>query len=66
MILIVLKFILLKKIMVVYNSEPIVADVMVAIEQQLSVPAETQRLMYKGQNLHQLPQSPLRNFGKYF
>jgi hypothetical protein len=49
--------------MVVYRGEPIVADLMVAIEQQLSVPAETQRLMFKGQSLHEFREEPLRNFG---
>ena len=49
--------------MVPYNGEPIVADLMVAIEQQLSIPVETQRLMFRGQNLHDFREWPLRNFG---
>lgn len=51
------------KVLVLYQGEPIVADLMVAIEQNLSVPAETQRIMFKGQSLHEFRDAPLRNFG---
>jgi hypothetical protein len=49
--------------MVPYSVEPLVADLMVAIENILSVPVGTQRLVFKGQSLHEFPREPLRNFG---
>ena len=49
--------------MVPFKGEPLVADLMVAIEQQLSIPAETQRLIFKGQNIHEFRDQPLKNFG---
>lgn len=49
--------------MIPYIGEPLVADLMVAIEQQLSIPAETQRLVFKGQSLHDYRDQPLRVFG---
>ncbi len=49
--------------MVPFNQEPIVADLIVAIEQQLSIPAETQRLIFKGQNIHEHRETSLRCFG---
>jgi|LakMenEpi03Aug12_release.lakeMendotaPanAssembly.Ray.scaffolds.fasta_scaffold1788811_1 hypothetical protein len=48
-----------------YCGTPLVADVMVAIERNLSVPAETQRLMFKGQQLHEYRDQPLSVFGIY-
>jgi hypothetical protein len=49
--------------MVPFAGEPIVADLIVAIEQQLSIPAETQRLIFKGQDIHNYRESSLRSFG---
>jgi hypothetical protein len=49
--------------MVPYVGEPLIADLMIAIEQQLSIPAETQRLFFKGQNLHEFRAESLSNFG---
>lgn len=51
------------KIMVPYVGEPLVADLIVAVEQQLSVPAEHQQLFYKGQALQNFRERPLREFG---
>jgi hypothetical protein len=55
----------INEVMVPYTGEPLVADLMVAIEQQLSILAETQRLMFKGQNLHEFREYPLSSFGIY-
>ena len=46
-----------------YRREPIVADLMVAIEDQFSIPAERQYLVYKGQSIYKHRQSPLKSFG---
>ena len=51
--------------MIPYNGEPLVADLMIAIEQQLSILAETQRLIFKGQNLHEFRDQSLSSFGIY-
>ena len=48
-----------------YEGEPIVADLMVAIEQNLSVPADAQRLVFRGQELHNAREQSLRCFGIY-
>ena len=45
------------------GREPMVADLMVAIEQQLSIPAEFQQLFFKGQRLQQFQDQPLKQFG---
>ncbi|CAF0958705.1 unnamed protein product [Brachionus calyciflorus] len=53
----------INEIMIPFVGDPLVADLMVAIEQQLSVPADTQRLVFKGQNIHEFHDQPLRMFG---
>lgn len=49
--------------MIPFNGDPLVSDLMAAIEQQLSIPADTQRLMFKGQNLHENRSASLKEFG---
>lgn len=45
------------------GREPLVADLMVSIEQQLSVPAEYQQLFFKGQRLQEFKEHTLSEFG---
>ncbi len=43
----------------------LVADLMLAVEKNLSVPADYQRLIFRGQNLHEHRDQPLSVFGVY-
>jgi hypothetical protein len=49
--------------MIPFSGDPTVADLMFAIQQQLSIPIDTQRLMFKGQNLHETRDALLKDFG---
>ena len=49
--------------MIPFIGDPSVADLMEAIEQQLSIPTDTQRLMFKGQSLHENRTASLGQFG---
>ena len=46
-----------------YDAEPLVSDLMQAITQQLGVVIDTQRLIFRGQKLHETPSEPLKNYG---
>jgi hypothetical protein len=45
------------------SSNPSVNDLQQNIEQQLSIPIDAQRIMFKGQNLHEKREGKLRRFG---
>ena len=45
------------------SSDPSVDELRKYLEEQLSIPADAQRIMFKGQSLHEKPQSKLRRYG---
>lgn len=45
------------------TNDPSVEELQKYLEQQLNVPVETQRIVFKGQNLHEKPTTKLRRFG---
>ncbi|CAF3293608.1 unnamed protein product [Rotaria socialis] len=45
------------------SSDPTVQELQQHIEKQLNIPAEVQRIMFKGQNLHEKPEGKLRRYG---
>lgn len=49
--------------MMPYSGEPIVADLIVAIEDQMNISAESQRLLFKGQSIKKYRERQLRSFG---
>ena len=48
-----------------FMGTPLVADLMVAVENNLSVPCDMQRLSFRGQQLHEQPKQPLSVFGVF-
>lgn len=48
-----------------YHGTALVADLMLAVEKNLSVPGDCQRLIFRGQNLHERRDQPLSVFGIY-
>ncbi|CAF1521031.1 unnamed protein product [Rotaria magnacalcarata] len=45
------------------SSDPTVQELQQHIEKQLNIPTEVQRIMFKGQNLHEKPEGKLRRYG---
>ncbi len=45
------------------TNDPTVEELRQHIEQQLSIPTDDQRIMFKGQNLHEKPHGKLRRYG---
>ena len=50
-------------ILVTKTNDPTVEELQKHIENQLSIPVDAQRIMFKGQNLHEKRESKLRRFG---
>lgn len=45
------------------SNDPSVEELQKYLEQQLNIPANEQRIVYKGQNLHEKPTNKLRRYG---
>ena len=45
------------------SNDPSVDELQKYLEEQLSVPVDGQRIMFKGQSLHEKPQGKLRRYG---
>jgi hypothetical protein len=45
------------------SNDPSVEELQQYIEQQLSIPMDDQRILFKGQNLHEKRQAKLRRYG---
>ena len=45
------------------TSDPTVEELQNFLEQQLSIPNKDQRIMFKGQSLHEKPHAKLRRYG---
>ena len=45
------------------SSDPTVKELQQHIEKQLNIPIHAQRIMFKGQSLHEKPEGKLRRFG---
>ena len=45
------------------TSDPTVEELQKYLEQQLSIPIDAQRVMFKGQNLHEKREGKLRRYG---
>ncbi|CAF3248614.1 unnamed protein product [Rotaria sp. Silwood2] len=45
------------------SSDPIVEELQQHIEKQFNIPTHVQRIMFKGQNLHEQPTGALRRYG---
>ena len=45
------------------TGDPTVEELQKSIEEQLNIPVASQRVMFKGQNLHEKSQGKLRRFG---
>ncbi|CAF5068713.1 unnamed protein product [Rotaria sp. Silwood1] len=45
------------------SNDPCVEELQQHIEKQLNIPTHVQRIMFKGQNLHETPQGKLRRYG---
>jgi len=50
-------------VLVTNSNDPSVEELQQHIEQQLSIPIDSQRIMFKGQNLHEKRQGKLRRYG---
>ena len=46
-----------------HSSDPAVEELQQHIEKQFNIPVHAQRIMFKGQNLHDDPQGKLRRYG---
>lgn len=45
------------------SNDPTVEELQQCVEKQLNIPINEQRIIFKGQNLHQTPEEKLRNYG---
>lgn len=45
------------------SNDPTVDELQQHIEKQLNIPKNVQRIMFKGQNLHERPEGKLRRYG---
>ena len=45
------------------SSDPTVEELQQHLEKQLNIPTHVQRIMFKGQNLHEKPEGKLRRYG---
>ncbi|CAF1456530.1 unnamed protein product [Didymodactylos carnosus] len=45
------------------SNDPCVEELQQHLQNQLNIPLDVQRIMFKGQNLHDKPQGKLRKFG---
>lgn len=45
------------------SNDPTVEELLRQIEKQLNIPVDEQRVMFRGQNLHENPQEKLRQYG---
>jgi hypothetical protein len=45
------------------SSDPTVEELQQQIEKQLNIPVDAQRIMFKGQSLHEKPHGKLRRYG---
>ena len=45
------------------SSDPTVEELQYHLEKQLNIPTHVQRIMFKGQSLHEKPEGKLRRYG---
>lgn len=45
------------------SSDPTVEELQQQLEKQLNIPIHAQRIMFRGQNLHEKPEGKLRRYG---
>ena len=62
-IYLLINFLIFVQIIVPSNEDPLVRDFQAEIERQFFVPVQVQRLVFKGQSLHEKPNFSLRAFG---
>lgn len=54
---------ILEMVLATVSNDPTVEELQKHLEQQLSIPIDSQRIMFKGQNLHEKREAKLRRFG---
>lgn len=46
-----------------HSNDPTVEELQQYLEKQMNIPVQAQRVMFRGQNLHEKPEGKLRRYG---